>query len=796
MSEANNTRKNPENELITMRDLATLFLPRWRWFVLSMVVAVSVAAIYLSVTPAIYTRSASVLIKDDSQSSSALSAENAFADMGLFQSNTNIQNEILTLQAPILMEEVVKRLDLDANYTVTERFKEKVLYKDSPVRVVWEQGDVYRNLSFRIDLLPENRVALSRFMLDDEEVDGDEVNGQLLDTLSTPLGKLILLPTESYSNKELDTPIAYSQSSVQSAASRYTEALTVALADEKATVVSLSINDVSTPRAEDILNTLISIYNENWIKNKNQITISTSRFIGERLGVIEEELGGVDNDISSFKSKNLLPDVASVSEKYLSQSGENEKNILVLNTQLAMARYIGNYLRHDVTLNQLLPANSGVDNMKVESQIAEYNTLLLQRNNLQANSSAKNPLVIDMNHSLASMKEAIIRSVDDLIAILAIQIDKITISETKNLGKLASNPNQVKYLLSVERQQKVKEALYLFLLQKREENELSQTFTAYNTTVVNPPQGNPFPIAPKKSLILLVAFVIGLLLPAIILYLIESMNTLVRSRKDLEVLTIPFIGEIPLAVGEKKRRFSCKKEPLPSSVVIEEKSRNVINEAFRIVRTNIDFMRGKAEQRTVIMTTSVHSGSGKTFISTNLAISMAVKGAKVLVLDADLRKATFSTLVDSPAKGLSDYLNGSITNVNEVIVRGTLHRHLNVIPVGTIPPNPSELLLSTRFEELIQRLRSEYDYIFIDCPPVEVVTDAAIIAKLCDLTLFIIRAGLMDRRTLPEVEDIYVSNRLNKMCVILNGLEYTGSKYGYRRYGYSSYGYGKYGYGE
>ncbi|MEG0796385.1 MAG: GNVR domain-containing protein [Odoribacter sp.] len=540
MSEVVNN--SSENEIGQLQDWFFLFISKWYWFLTSVLVMLFIAIAYLAITPTIYTRNMSVLIKDNSKSSTTISTEEMFENMGMFNAKTDINNELLTLKTPILMETVVSKLGLNITYSAKHHFESKVLYKTSPIVLQIEKEDEFKQMSMIIHILPNHKISLSDLTLNNEDIHYEEVTCNMTDTITTPLGRIVVFPTEFYTKEYENIPIQFNKTTVRLAAKSYSTALKAELAEKNATVINLAINDVSTMRAEDVLNTLVSVYNENWIKNKNQITISTSEFIGERLNIIEQELSGVDENISSFKSKNLLPDIKSVSDKYMQQSSDNERNLLGLTTQLAMVRYIGNYLRDDKYLQKLLPTNSGIDNMNMEKQISQYNEIVLQRNNLLSNSSEQNPVVKKMNKALASMKEAIILSVDDLMAVLKIQIQNISNSESQNRDKLASNPNQVKYLLSVERQQKVKEALYVFLLQKREENELSQTFTAYNTQIINPPMGPILPVAPRKNIILLIAFVIGLALPMLIFFLIETLNTLVRDRKDLESLKIPLVG--------------------------------------------------------------------------------------------------------------------------------------------------------------------------------------------------------------------------------------------------------------
>lgn len=521
------------------------------------------------------------------------------------------------------------------------------------------------------------------------------------------------------------------------------------------------------------------------MNDKNRIAISTSRFINERLNVIESELGDVDQDISSFKSEHRLPDLDAVSGMYLSQYAESGRELLALNNRLTIAEQIRRNLS-DESVDRLLPTNSGIENVNLERQIGEYNALLLRRNSLLANSSEKNPLVIDMTQSLADIKQAMISSVDNLIVSLHTQIDNARGQEARVTSQIASNPNQARYLLSVERQQMVKEALYLYLLQKREENELSQAFTAYNTRIITPPYGSLSPTEPRRSFLLLVALMAGVLLPLTFFVVKERTNTTVRGRKDLEGMTVPFIGEIPM-YRNRKKRYNQKKEEV-REIVVKEKSRNIINEAFRVVRTNLEFMVKKESQSNVIMLTSINPYSGKTFVTMNLAAGFAIKGKKVLAIDLDMRRALLSTYVQSPKPGIADYLGHQVDDWQSIIVNSGNRDNLDVIPVGTIPPNPTELLFDERLEQLIGQLSAKYDYIFIDCPPVEIVADTSIINNLVDMTLFIVRAGLLDRAMLPEIERFYADRKFKNMTMILNGTDRENARYGYG-YGYA-YGYG------
>lgn len=699
-------------DFISIQDLFYLCLNKWHWFVISLGVCLGIATFYLLTTPSVYLRTASILIKDDSKGKSASADMESFADLGLFTSNTNVNNEMGTLSSRDVMHEVVTRLHLEMNYQSDGRFHKQTLYGSTlPVSVNLVNFPNNESASFSLQLLAGG-VELSSFTRNGEEVgDDNPIKGTFNDSILTPIGTIWIAPSATYADR-MEELIYVTRQSVSAASADCSDRLTISQSDEKSNIIALSFKDVSTQRAEDVLNTLIAVYNENWVKDKNQIAVSTSMFINERLGVIEGELGNVDDDISSFKSEHLLPDVQAAASMYMAQANEAQAAIRGLNNQVYMARYIKGYLTNENNRFQLLPANSGIESASLTAQLTEYNNKLLERNSLVAHSSTKNPLVREMDKSLGDMRSALITSIDNQMVALRAQIRSLEAIGGQATSQIASNPKQSKYLLSVERQQKVKESLYLYLLQKREENELSQAFTAYNTRIITKPGGSMIPTAPVKKNILLAAFALGLLIPVVIIFMKENMNTVVRGRKDLENLTIPFVGEIPLGF-RKRKNFSRQTQEKECAVVVKEKSRNVINEAFRVVRTNLEFMQNKGSESHVIMITSANPNSGKTFISFNLATSLGIKGKRIIAIDLDLRKASLSQYAGRPKKGISDYLAGDVKDIKDVIVKPSGDAKIELVPVGTIPPNPTELLFSERLEKLITDLRAEYDYIFI-----------------------------------------------------------------------------------
>ncbi|MGM9833212.1 MAG: GumC family protein [Candidatus Limisoma sp.] len=803
MENKQNTTKQSSQlgEFMRIQDLLYLCLSKWYWFVISMIFALGLACLYIMKTPPVYTRVATLLFKDEYSGESNLSAEisTSFATMGLANQRTNVFNEMVALQSPSLMIDVAKRLQLNMSYMVEGRFYNRPLYgKSLPVSVslVDIPDDVGAGLTVRI--LSAKDVELSAFYKD-EDIYEKTIKTTFGAATQTPIGKVIVTPTVAFSVEDQE-PILVGKTSIYNAGVGLLGGLSVELNDEMSAVVKMTYNDTCPERAVDIMNTLIQVYNEKWIEDKNQVAVSTSAFINDRLAVIEKELGNVDENISSYKSSQLLPDVQAASGLYMSQSSQNDAQLLTLNTQLSIAQYVAGFVNSHTDNKQLLPANAGVNNQAVESQINSYNTLLLQRNSLVANSSEKNPVAADMDNQLSSMRAAISQSLSNYIVSLKTQIASFERSQRETTKKIAANPEQAKHLLSVERQQKVKESLYLFLLQKREENELSQAYSSNKTRVIMQPFGSSAPTTPVRRNIYMIAIVLGLFIPLLVLFIIENMNDKVRGRADLESLTIPFVGEIPMAF-KKRSRFRLpsffglrRKGETPNvGIVVKEKNRNVINEAFRVVRTNLEFMVTESDGAKVVMLTSANPGSGKTFISSNIAMSLAIKGKRVLAIDLDMRKASLSKVFDAPERGISGYLIGKLS-YDEIIMRGVQNPNLDVIPVGKIPPNPTELLFDSRFEELMKRVRQEYDYVFIDCPPIEIVADSQIINRFVDNTLFVIRAELLERSMLPTIEKLYTDKKYCNLGLVLNGTyqAHTG-KYGYSyRYGYN-YGYG-YGY--
>jgi len=804
----NSTTENIENfdaqeqkSALQITDIINWALDHKLFFAISVSVCLIFGVYYATKTQPIYERSSSVMLRSDQKGQAQISELAAFADLGIGSTGIDVYNELQAFKSPSLMKDVINRLGLNTSYT-SKNWLGRVTtwYRNSPVEMeitklsALPDETSVRSFSLRAEKIGKNEVEISELQANGKEVDFKPMKASFGIEIKLPIGSIVLKKTKDF-DKNFNNALYVQYVDPDNAVKGYMSRLNVELADKNSTVINFSFTDPSPRRAEDVLNTLLEAYNEEWVRYTNKSTVNTAKFIDERLLVIEQELGSVDSNIERFKSDNRLMDISSETEKVSEESAKYAEQTFITNNQLAIARFIKEYLIDDSKGYDLLPSNSGIGSTTIESQIAEYNKRLLDRQRLLSGSSENNPLVIDLDDQLKMMRSTILRSVDNHISTLKIQADRLSAQERSIEGRISSGPGKAKELLSIERQQKIKEQLYLYLLQKREENELQASIVVDNTRLLKPATGADTPISPKKPIIYAASLILGLAIPLGYMFLLNILNTKVRNRDDIEVLSAPILGEVPLeSNGQEKHtgiaRFLMKKteDSVPVNL-IERHSRNPINEAYRVVRTNLDFMIGKNEEAQAIMVTSLYPRSGKSFTTLNLSSALSLKGQKVIAVDLDIRKGTLSKAIDSPKKGTCTYLNSQCELTDVIIPASQSGLPMDFIPSGTLPPNPAELLLSDRLELLIKELKERYDYILIDCPPVPSVTDTSLIARVADRTIFVIRVGTMDRRMLPEVERIYQEQRFRNMSILLNGTKDSG------KFGKYGYGYG-YGYGE
>ena len=796
MTENNNTTNNTflqeDESSIQLIDLWHMVWDHKWWYVASVFVCLLFAGFYLYRTPATYTRSAKVIIDESDQDATMRNLGVASANMMRLRSFNSVENEMVALSSPDLMQVVVERLNLQTKYVEKQLLRDVELYTNTPIEMYLAGGNPHGGFSLTVSSAGQGKVALSDFQIRDEKIK-KQVVGSYGDTLQTPVGALVILEN-AQSENEFAHDIRVSWANSMATAKGYCSKLNITLAGKESSVIVLSMNDTYPARSSSIISSLIDVYNEVWIANKNRSAINTTEFINERLVVIEQDLAAVEEALKKYKSSNNLTDIKAVAQNYLEESSHYATKAFEVNNQISIAKFIRDYLNDPANSMSLIPSNLGLTSGSVEAQIKEYNEIVLQRDRLLTGSGENNPLITDLNTSLASIRSAILRSVENLIATLDLQLTKIQSQEQQILARMSSSSGQELQLLSIERQQQITQNLYMFLLQKREENELAALINVGNTRVIMNPNGSGSPVSPNKMMILFAALVLGFGIPFAFYFLMRMLDNTVKTKADIGNLSVPFLAEIPRHVtkGDGLKKFNPFKDDhdiTKTKIIVEHGSRDMMNEAYRVLRTNLDLMIGKKTGSTVLMFTSFNPAAGKTFTVMNIAASMALKGAKVALVDLDLRKASLSKALGIEHSGVAAYLNGKSADYTSNFAE--IQPGLFFLPVGTLPPNPTELLLSDNFKNMIEQMRSQFDYIFLDCPPIDLVADSSIITEAVDMTVFVMRAGLMDKRILPVIDELYKSKKYNHMTMILNCVDIQYKKYGYGR---SGYGYG-YGYG-
>ncbi len=769
--QTNNSTSGKNDQGINLIDLLVYLISKWKWFLLSVLICGGAAWFKYSRTPLVYFRSATVIIKDPSNKTSSAGLDR----YDNFINKVNVANEILQFRSKKLMREVVQRVHADVSYKVKDGLRYNELYTQSPVIVSFPDATPGQYVTFTVTPKDEKTVVLSGFL---GEETGKSYTAALNDTVEMHKGRVVVTPTNYYNKSWLGISIYVQKTPLETVTSRYQGGLGIRQEEDEASILKLSLKDSSPVRAEDVLNMLITVYNEEAVNDKNQVAVNTANFINERLIIIERELGGVESDLESFKRDNQIVDISSAAGMYMSESQKYNADALELETQLRLAKYIKDYLTDPGKETDLIPSNTGISDMNIESQINQYNTAKLKRDKLIDDSSDKNPVVEELNNSLRAMKQTIIRAVDNMIVSINVRRNDAQSREMQAQARVTSIPTKERQMLSIERQQKIKESLYLFLLNRREENALSQAMADNNARVIDSADGGSAPIAPSRNRILLLGILVGVAVPGVAFLMILFLDTRVHSRKDLQgVVSVPFLGEIPQDKGKRKGG--------KDRLIVKEGGDDIVSEAFRILRTNMDFMAKKDKAMQVITFTSFNVGAGKTFISHNLAMSLVYANKRVVLVDLDIRKGTLSGHLHKRRKGVTNYLADSRIKVDDIIERDEKFGNLDIIGAGTVAPNPAELLMDERLDELIRELRSRYDYIVADNVPVGIIADAEIANRIADLTIFVVRAGTLDRRLLPDIEKLYEDRKLNNMALVLNGTDLKSHGYGY---GYGYYG--------
>jgi capsular exopolysaccharide synthesis family protein len=769
-----------QNEDFNLRDTLERYLNNWQWFVLAVCLCITIAYVYLRYTTPQYQASTTILVKDEKKGG-MLSELSAFSDLGLGSGlKSNVDNEIEILKSRTLVERTVKKLALNIVMVQKGNVISSELYKNTPIEVNF----INTKPEFYTDkmLFDFQELTTGTFELGSELAAGEKavfLNNKKQyrygEIISTQNGDLIITKSTTKNNQftDEDKSLQISVNPLENVVASYMGRLKVNPVSKTSSVVGISIVDPVTKRAEDFLDNLIQIYNEDAAMDKSYISENTSKFVANRLLLITQELDGVEKDVEQFKKSNKLTDIETEAKLFIEGSSEYNKKSVEMEIQLNMVSSMLDFIKKSTNAD-LMPANiiSGND---ASGLMDSYNQLVLERNRILKSATVENPAIIKLEEQINSLKANIKQSLLRLQANLNIQKRDLRSQEGLLDSKIGDIPGQERQFRVIARQQKVKEELYLYLLQKREETAISMAATAPNARVIDAAKASKMPVSPKKSIIYLAALLLGLLVPFGIVYVIDLLDTKVKSRFDISSkFDIPFLGDIPNSVTPNE--------------VIDATSRTGTAEALRIVKTNLDFMLGQVpegEAKIIFMTSTV-AGEGKTFLSVNLAGTMALSKKKVLLMGMDVRNPKLNEYMALPNNsGLTDYLSSSKAPISDYIFKSDSFENLYVLPAGIIPPNPTELLMSKKVGELFAQFKKEYDYIIVDMAPISLVSDTLMLAQYADATVFVVRANFLDKRMLHIPKTLYKEGKLNNMAVLLNDTTLNKS-YGY---GYG-YGYG------
>ena len=792
-----NGTQEPKEESIDVKELLFKYLLHWPWFVGAVVVCLITAWVYLYIATPVYNISATVLIKDDKKGGSAgmLSGLESLGLDGLMSSSQNIDNEIEVLRSKTIVKEVVEDLGLYISYTDEDEFLSRNMYKTSPVQVSMtpQEADLLEKpIIVEMILQPQGSLDVNVKLGDDEYQKHFE---KLPAILPTDRGTISFfqatdsIPVEGASSVQGARHITATISCPMNVARGYCGNLVIVPTSQTTSVVTVSLKNSSLRRGQDFINQLLEMYNRNTNNDKNEIAQKTAEFIDERIGIISKELGSTEADLETFKRDAGITDLSSDAQIALSGNAEYEKKQVENRTQISLVEDLKRYLSHSEY--EVLPSNVGLKDAALATQIDRYNEMLIERKRLLRTSTENNPTIINLDTSIRATKANVQATIEGTLQGLFITKADLDREAKRYMRRISDAPGQERRYVSIARQQEIKAGLYLMLLQKREENAIMLAATANNAKIIDEAIADDIPVFPKRGIIYLVALVLGFVIPVAVIFLIDLTKFRVEGHADVEKLTsVPIVGDIPLT-NEKNAK--------DGSIAVFENQNNLMSETFRNIRTNIQFML--QNDRKVILVTSTVSGEGKSFTSANLAISLSLLGKKVVIVGLDIRKPGLNKVfsLSSKEKGITQYLSNPEMDLMSLVQPSDVNKNLFILPGGTVPPNPTELLARDGLDKAIDMLKNNFDYVILDTAPVGMVTDTLLIGRVADLSVYVCRADYTHKAEYTLINELSHEQKLPNLCTIINGVDLKKRKYGYY-YGYGKYskhyGYGKrYGYG-
>lgn len=756
------------------RTQVELFLSKWKVFTICLLIALGIAYTYLRYATYEYRATAIIKINDDKQNKK-LPELSALQDYGMFSSSfNNIKDEIEVITSRALISSVVEDLRLNIRYYERGRIAEQEVYSNPPIHLSFFESDSLINTidtTLYVKIISKESFKLSNeqhnelLQIDNE----DATTHDFGDRIETSFGDFIIVPNSGKFEPEIGTSIKLEMSPVNKTVESYQSSIKVG-SEKGSSILKLTVNENLREKANLVLDKLVEKYNDDVINDKQLIVKATSDFINSRLEIVASELELVDFTAETMQKNNRLTALASQSSIFLQSEKENEARLIQTSNQIQLINYMQEHLNDNNATSDLLPADIGIADNGVAQLTKSHNDLVLQRNRILKSSTEKNPTVVNLDNQIRALKDNLDQSLKNIQSGNQITLNSLNQEDARINAQIYSAPTKARQFRDVKRQQDIKESLYLYLLQKREETAISLGLSSPNAKIVDTAYSTTIPISPKKKFIYLIALIFGIAIPAGVIYLRAILDTKIHNKGDLlKVLSIPFLGDIP--------KQGSKKRPVISKVDYSPKA-----EAFRIIRSNIDFMlKGHSTNCKTIFITSTTSQEGKSHTSVNLANSISFSEKRVLLIETDIRVPKVQIYFNLKYEnGLTDYLVDKSLSIEDVIIKKENNSFLDVIPAGTIPPNPAELLMTERMQDLFEKVKANYDFIIVDTAAVGLVTDTFLISDHADMFVYVVSANNIDKRELHKAQTIFDEKRLPKMTLLLNGtIGRKGYGYGY-----------------
>ena len=798
---ANVRQREADDEKVDIQELLFKYIIHWLWFVGAVLVCLIGAWIYLRMATPVYNISATVIIKDDKKggNTGSMAGLEELGLSGLTGSSQNIDNELEVLRSKTLVKEVVNLLNLYVSYTDEDEFPSKNMYKTSPVLVSLTPQEAEKlsdPMIVEMSLHPKGSLDVGVTIGKKEYQKHFEklpavfpMDEGTLAFFQSPDSLMVKKDTTEESSTQNIRHITAKINSPMKVARAYCENLRIEPTSKTTSVAVISLKNSSLQRGQDFINQLLEMYNRNTNNDKNEIAQKTAEFIDERINIISKELGSTEVNLENFKRNAGITDLTSEAQIALTGNAEYEKKRVENRTQISLIEDLRKYIRGNEY--EVLPGNIGLQDPGLVATIERYNEMLVERKRLLRTSTENNPTIINLDTSIRAMKSNVQATLDGSLKGLLITKADLEREASRFSRRISDAPGQERQFVSIARQQEIKAGLYLMLLQKREENAIALAATANNAKIIDEAIADDIPVSPKRRMIYLIALVLGIGIPVGIIYLIGLTKFKLEGRADVEKLTtIPIVGDIPLT-DEKNEK--------DGSIAVFENQNNLMSETFRNIRTNLQFML--QNDKKVILVTSTVSGEGKSFISANLAISLSLLGKKVVIVGLDIRKPGLNRVfrLSTKEKGITLYLANPETDLMSLVQPSDINQNLYILPGGTVPPNPTELLARDGLDKAIEILKKSFDYVVLDTAPVGMVTDTLLIGRVADLSVYVCRADYTHKVEYTLINELAEEKKLPNLCTVINGVDLKRRKYGYY-YGYGKYGkyygYGKrYGYG-